>query len=120
MTSEAKDVTAYLEAIPEERIEALTKIREICRSHLVDYFESMEYGMPSYSKNGTVEVGFASQKNNISFYLLKKEVLDKYRHLFAKSAMGKGCIRFSNPGKIDFEMIEKMVKEHYLSEASIC
>lgn len=42
------------------------------------YEESMVYGMP-YSRDGTVEVAFASQKNDISLYVLKQEVFDNHR-----------------------------------------
>jgi uncharacterized protein YdhG (YjbR/CyaY superfamily) len=120
MTSEAKDVETYLISIPEDRLDALKRIRKLCITNLIGYRESMEYGMPSYSKNGVVEIAFASQKNNIALYLLKKEVLDQYRHHFTKSAIGKGCIRYSNPQKIDFILIEKMISDHYKSDTPIC
>ncbi|MBK5109597.1 MAG: DUF1801 domain-containing protein [Anaerolineales bacterium] len=58
---------------------ALTKIRELCQEHLAEFEESMQYGMPSYSRDGTVEVAFASQKNNISLYILRTDVLNPYR-----------------------------------------
>ncbi len=66
MQSEAKDVTAYLEEVPEKRREGLTELRRLCREILSDYEEGMFYGMPSYKKNGTVDVAFASQKQYIS------------------------------------------------------
>jgi hypothetical protein len=81
----------------------------------------MEYGMPSYKKaGGEVEVAFASQKNYISFYILKEDVLNKYRHLLSGLNLGKGCIRYSKPEKIDFEVVGLLLEENYCSEAEIC
>src|SRR5829696_6380888 len=101
MQSTANTVDEYLETVPPERHTALRKLRQLCRTTLPGYEEGMEYGMPSYSKNGTVEIGFNSQKNYISFYVLKKEVLDRYRDQLKD--VGKGCIRYRRPDQIDFE-----------------
>ena len=46
MQSKAKDVAAYLKEVPEERREALIRLRKLCQDILVDYKESMEHGMP--------------------------------------------------------------------------
>ncbi len=62
MKSTAPDVTTYLQQVPAERRACLTALRQLCRETLIDYTESMDYGMPSYTKNGIVEVGFAQPK----------------------------------------------------------
>lgn len=122
MTSAANTVDEYLDEVPDERKEAIKRIRELCLSELPGYSETMEYGMPTYrlQAEGEASVAFASQKNNISLYILKKDVLDQYRHHFAKSAIGKGCIRYKNPKKIDFELIKEMLKASFQSDAEIC
>jgi uncharacterized protein YdhG (YjbR/CyaY superfamily) len=81
MQSTSKDVSSYLQQVPKERLEALKKLRELCLETLESYQEGMDYGMPSYKKNGVVEVGFASQKNYISLYILKQDVMDTNREL---------------------------------------
>ena len=78
----------------------------------------MQYGMPSYSKDGTIEVGFNSQKNYISFYVLKKDVVDKYRDQLRD--VGKSCIRYRRPDQIDFAIVEKLLEETADSPAAIC
>ena len=76
MQSKANSVDEYLQEVPEERQEALSQLREFCIKNLIGYDESMEYGMPSYKKkSGEIEVAFASQKNYISLYILKEDVL---------------------------------------------
>jgi uncharacterized protein YdhG (YjbR/CyaY superfamily) len=78
----------------------------------------MQYGMPSYSKNDVVEIGFNSQINYISFYVLKTDVVDKYRDRLQD--VGKGCIRYRNPDKIDFGIVEKLLEDTVDSSADIC
>ena len=120
MTSSAADVDSYLKEVPTERLSALTTIRTLIREICAGYEESMQYGMPSYSKDGVIEVAFNSQSQAISLYLLKAGVVDKYRHLFPKSAMGKGCIRYRNPDKINFELMRSMLEDHVASEENPC
>ena len=120
MQSDAKTVSEYLDEVPEERIIAVTQIRKLCQEHLTDFEESMRYGMPSYSRDGTVEVAFASQKNNISLYILRTDVLNQYRDQFPTSAIGKGCIRYRNPSKIDFDMVKEMLVKTNESTGEVC
>lgn len=121
MQSKATTVDAYLLEVPEARKEALRQLRKLCQENLVDYDESMEYGMPSYKKKGgEIEVAFASQKNYISFYILKEAVLNKYREELSHLNLGKGCIRYKKPEQIDFEMVEKLLAESFQSDSEIC
>ena len=46
----------------------------------------MQYGGPCYSRNGEVEVGFASQKNFIGLYILRLDVLNAHRDLLTAKA----------------------------------
>lgn len=120
MQSDSPDVDSYLKEVPEARKSALERIRAICLETLEGYEESMRYGMPSYEKDGVVEVAFASQKAYIALYVLKKEVLDRFRPALAKANLGKGCIRFSNPSKIDFDVVRQLLAASAASDAPVC
>jgi uncharacterized protein YdhG (YjbR/CyaY superfamily) len=122
MQSTAKTVTDYLNETPAERRPALAKLRDLCRALLTGFDESMSYGGPCYSRNGEIEVGFASQKNFIGLYILRKDVLDTYRDsLNAKGvSVGKGAIRYSRPEKIDFQVVEMLLKATQESSGVIC
>ena len=121
MQSKAESVDQYLKEAPQERRESLNQLRKLCLENLVGYQESMQYGMPSYSKEGgEVEVAFASQKNYISLYILKQEVLEQHRQDLAHLNLGKGCIRYRKPGQIDFEIVEQLLKDSYQSNSEIC
>jgi uncharacterized protein YdhG (YjbR/CyaY superfamily) len=121
MQSKAEDVNSYLEEVPEERREAIKKLRDLCLGVLDGYEESMVHGMPSYRVPGEeVEVAFASQKNYISFYILKEEVINKFHPQLEGLNLGKGCIRYSRPEKIDFEVVKQLLLESFKSNSAIC
>ncbi|MGE5642081.1 MAG: DUF1801 domain-containing protein [Byssovorax cruenta] len=122
MQSSAKTVPAYLKEVPAERKAALKQLRELCRATLTGFKESMDYGGPCYSRNGVVEVGFASQKHFIALYILRTDVMRSHRYLLniPGVTLGKGCIRYSRPEKIDFSVVERMLKATAESEGEVC
>ena len=122
MQSTAKTVTDYLDEVPAERKAALTRLRDLCCALLTDFEESMRYGGPCYARNGEVEVGFASQKNFIGLYILRTDVMDAHRDLLKGKgvSLGKGCIRYSKPEKINFKVVEMMLKATQESTGGIC
>jgi uncharacterized protein YdhG (YjbR/CyaY superfamily) len=99
MQSTATNVTTYLQQVPDAPRASLERPRSLCLQTLTGYEDGMDHGMPSYKKNGTVEVAFASQKNYISLYVLKQAVVNAHRAALAGASIGKGCIRFSKPEK---------------------
>ena len=122
MQSSAKTVPAYLKEVPEQRKAVLKQLRALCRAALTGFKESMEYGGPCYSRNGVVEVGFASQKHFIGLYILRTDVMRSHRYLLniPSVTLGKGCIRYSNTEKIDFNVVEKMLRATVESTGEVC
>lgn len=122
MQSAAKTVNAYIKEAPAARQEALTRLRELCRTILTDFKESMAYGMPGYSRNGVLEVGFASQKNFISLYILRTDVMLAHRYMLNVPGIsfGKGCIRYSKPENIDYKVVEKLLRATQGSTGEVC
>src|SRR5437667_2354930 len=66
MISEAKTVAEYLETVPDNRKEALTKLRNLCLEILTGCEETMAYQLPAYKKDGDIVAGFASQTSSIT------------------------------------------------------
>jgi len=122
MQSSAKTVTAYLNEVPAERKAALKKLRKLCRANLTGFKETMEYGGPCYSRNGEVEVGFMSQKHFIGLYILRTDVMNSHKHLLKVKGVthGKGCIRYSKPERIDFNVVESMLRATAESRGVVC
>jgi len=118
--SNAPDVATYLEEVPADRRECLNAIRNVCREVLDGYDEGMDYGMPSYRRDGEVEVAFASQKNYISLYILKQDVLEAHRDRMTGLNVGKGCIRYSSPKKVDLTLVRSLLECTAASRSDIC
>jgi uncharacterized protein YdhG (YjbR/CyaY superfamily) len=120
MHSDVKDVVAYLQEIPENRREALLRLRTLCRELLPDRDELIEYGMPCYKRGDSLEVAFASQKQYIALYVMKKEALDRHRSALGASSIGKGCIRFRKAEQMRFDVIEDLLRDVAASEEAVC
>lgn len=120
MQSKARDVATYIEETPPDRQQALRKLWRLCRRVLKGFEEGMAYGGPGYSRKGAVEVGFASQKHYISLYILRQDALDPQRPFLTGLSVGKGCIRYPRPERIDFAVVEKMLAATRDSTGNIC
>ena len=121
VTSKAATVDEYLAEASEERRPALETLRRLCIEELAGYEESMEYGMPSYARNGAaVEVGFASQKGYISLYILRESVVKANAHLLDGLSVGKGCIRFRRPEQIEPSVVRKLLAGSAADTGPIC
>lgn len=118
--SQAEDVDGYLAEVPEERKEALTRLRDLCRSELRGFTEAMAYGMPAYERDGIGEIAFASQKRYISFYLLRTDVREAFADRLAGHDMGKGCLRFRRPEKIDFALLRDLLRATAAGRGTAC
>lgn len=135
MTSTAKTVDEYIASLPEDRKEAVEKLRKVVNKNIPKGFsEGMGYGMMGWSvphtkypagyhcdpKQPLPFVGMASQKNNISFYHMgiysMPELHDWFvneypKHSKTKLDMGKSCIRFKKPEQIPYELIGELMKK---------
>jgi uncharacterized protein YdhG (YjbR/CyaY superfamily) len=82
----------------------------------------MRYGNRSFSRNGAVEVGFAGQKNFIGLYVLRTDVMEAHTHLLEGKGIsfGKGAIRYSKPERIDFIVVERMLRGTLKSTGPTC
>ncbi len=129
MRSEEKTVEAYLESLPEERKEAMNRLRATIKDHLPKGFsEEMNYGMIGYVVPHDLYpegyhcdpelplpfINIASQKNHISFSHMgiyaDKELLDWFtktypKYVKTKLDMGKSCIRFKKIDTIPYELL---------------
>ena len=77
-------------------------------------------GCPIIKKHGMVEVAFASQKRYIALYIAKQTVVDAYRGELTGLSVGKGCIRYPKPEKVDFTVITKLLKATRDSPEQAC
>lgn len=135
MQSDAATVEAYIEALPQDRKEAIVRLRQTILDHLPGGFkETMGYGMiayvvphdrypAGYHCNPATPLPFinlASQKNFIALYHMgvyaDPDLLNWFTgayplHCTMKPDMGKSCIRFKKMEGIPFELIGQLVSK---------
>jgi len=140
MDHDIKSVKEYLERLPEERRETIERLREIILSNLPEGFEeTISYGMISYVVPHSIYpkgyhvnpeeplpfISLASQKNHIAVYHsgvymipeLEEWFRDEYaRRVDTKLDMGKSCIRFRNPKKIPYDLLEELMNKVSVEE----
>jgi len=119
MTSKATDVASYIEEVPAERRAAIEKLRSLCRKNLAGYEECMDYGMPGYKRNGSLELSFASQKQYIALYV-KPTLANEFRGALGAASIVKSCIRFAKPELIDFSVIAELLRRTAETPACSC
>ena len=120
MQSKAATVSDYLDEVPAERRAALDRLRASCLAALPGATESMAYGMPSYARDGKIEIAFASQKQYIALYVLKLSVVVANKAALKGLSVGKACIRFPSPARMDFALIEKLLADSRDSPETPC
>ena len=120
MKSDALSVIAYIGEQPAEWQPTLKKLRAACRRELRGYTESMAHGMPSYARDGQIEVAFGKQAHYLSLYILKQPVFDAHRAELAGLSLGKGCIRYRRPEQFHWEVVSSLLAETRRSTGAVC
>jgi uncharacterized protein YdhG (YjbR/CyaY superfamily) len=113
MKSKSSNVAEYLEELPDDRRQALTKLRALIRKQAPDAAESMQYGMPSYMMMGEMLCALASQKAHLALYVCDSEVVEAHRAGLGKLNCGKGCIRFKKLADLPLDTVSTILKEAY-------
>jgi len=116
----AAGVPAYLAQVPPERQAIMTGLREACVELLQGFEESMAYGMPSYAREGQVEVAFASRKQYVSLHILRTDVLEPHRVDLPGLDVGKGCIRYRKPEQVDMDVVRSMLSATARAPGPVC
>ncbi|MDX2301729.1 MAG: DUF1801 domain-containing protein [Microscillaceae bacterium] len=122
----------YIDLLPEDRKEAMNRLRQVILQNLPEGFvEQILYKMPAYvvphetypagyhcnPKDPLPFINIASQKSHIALYhmgIYADETLLKWfgeeypKHSKTKLDMGKSCIRFKNPKNIPFDLIGEL------------
>ena len=132
MQSKAISLKQYLEELPEDRKEPVSKLRQQILDNLPKGIEeTMNYGMLGYvvphsvypdgyhcdPKSPLPFMSLASQKNFVAVYSMvlysRKDLMDWFTSEYAKCCkykldMGKSCIRFKRMNDIPFDLIGEL------------
>ena len=125
VSSAAKTVEEYLKSLPPGRREAIAVVRDFVRKRLPAGFEEgMQYGMIgwaiplsrypiTYNGQPLGIAALASQKGNMTLYLMgvyavpgwREEFEKAYRAAGKKLDMGKSCLHFKSVDDLALEVI---------------
>ena len=132
MQSKATSPKQYLEELPEDRKEPVSKLRQQILDNLPKGIEEvMNYGMLGYvvphsvysdgyhcnPKDPLPFINLASQKNFVAVYSMvlysRKDLMDWFTSEYTKRCkykldMGKSCIRFKKMEDIPFDLIGEL------------
>lgn len=110
MTLVLSMVDDYLNAVDEKRLPYLLQIREMLTKPELGLTETMQYKLPTYSKNGEVYFAFANQKNYMAFYVCHYDLLNKFKEKLSKFNCGKSCIRFKQLAEEDLSLFKEIIE----------
>lgn len=129
VSSDAKTPEEYLAALPEDRREMVSAIRDAINASLGEGFvEGMSYGMISwwvplerfgdtYNGEPLGLVGLASQKQYVALYLnsvyadagTEAWFRERYAQSGRKLNMGKSCVRFRRMDEVPLDIIGETI-----------
>ena len=127
--TDAKSISEYLAAMPEERRAAIEKVRKTILKNLpTGYEEALEWGMityqvpldvypDTYNKKPLMYAALANQKNHMAVYLtsiymdedLNQDFEKKYKETGKRYDVGKSCVRFRKLDDLPLELIGESI-----------
>ena len=130
MRSSADTPEAYLAELPEDRRQALSRLRALILENLPrGYVEAMNWGMIAYevplsaapkTYNGQplMLAALASQKKHMAIYLcglncipeIKDRFEQRYREKDLKLDMGAACLRFRTLAELDLDAVAEIIR----------
>ena len=136
MKSDATTVAEYLAELPEDRRQAISKVRATIRKALPKgYEETMQYGMISYvvpwkwlpkTYNGQplALASLGNQKNYMALYLnnvyadpaMYEWFTETFRETGRNLDMGKSCVRFRKLDDLPLDVIAEAVSRSPVAE----
>lgn len=129
----------YVENIDDKWKDSFLKTWNTVEEHLPDGFiVDVQHGMPGFSvpKSTYPEgyhvdqtplpfIGIAAQKRHLAVYhmgIYRDEELYEWfvneypKHMNTKLNMGKSCIRFTNPKKVPYELLDELAEKTTVEE----
>jgi hypothetical protein len=122
-------VSGYLDQLPADRLDTISRVRRVILDHLPDGYEEMigwgaiTYAIPlrmypdTYNGQPLCIAAIASQKTHCSLYLMAAygdaKLLEWLQDQFTKSGkklnMGKSCVRFKTSDDLPLDVIGEFV-----------
>lgn len=105
----ARDVDAYLAALPEAQRTALEKLRAAIKAAAPKAEETISYQIPVYKQNGPL-VFFAAFKNHCSLFAVSKSIIETFSSELASFRTSSTTLHFTPEHPLPAALVRKIVK----------
>jgi uncharacterized protein YdhG (YjbR/CyaY superfamily) len=105
----AKDVNAYLAALPPAQRKVLKRLRATIKSAAPKAVEKISYRMPLYFYLGYL-VGFAAFKNHCSFFVMSYKTMGMFKKELKPYLSAKATLHFTPEKPLPVSLVKKIVK----------
>jgi uncharacterized protein YdhG (YjbR/CyaY superfamily) len=105
----AKDVDAYLAAVPKDKRAALAKLRKDIKAAAPRATEVIRYGLPTFKLDGKSLVHFGAASGRCSLYGMSR-ILGAHAAALRGYEVSKGTIRFPADRPLPAALVSKLVK----------
>jgi uncharacterized protein YdhG (YjbR/CyaY superfamily) len=104
----AKDINAYLEAVPPDTRGILQNLRKAIKAAAPKAEEVISYQIPGYKYYGPL-VFFAAFKNYCSFYVVNKSIIKTFGRELKPCDTSGTTIHFSGENPLPASLVKKIV-----------
>jgi uncharacterized protein YdhG (YjbR/CyaY superfamily) len=112
-------VDAYLAALPDDRREAMTVLRETITAAAPDATETIAYAMPALrSHGGQFLVSYDAYKRHYSLFPASERVVEALGEELTPFLSGSGTIRFPADQPIPVSIVRRIVEVRYAENAA--
>jgi uncharacterized protein YdhG (YjbR/CyaY superfamily) len=106
----AKDVEAFLAAVPPDKRAALEKLRKTIGAAAPKAIELLNYGVPMFRLDGKNLVSYGAAAKHCTFYVQSPAVMRAFAAELKGYKQGKGSIQFSADKPLPAALVTKLVK----------
>lgn len=105
----AKDVDEYLINVPEDDRETLEDLRKTIKEAAPMAEEIISYRIPTYKFHGPL-VHFVARKNYLSFIVVDKSLIERFKDELEGYKTSGTTIHFSSENPLPEELVKKIVE----------
>lgn len=109
MREKAKDVDAYLAALPKDARDALETLRKTIKSASPEAEEVISYQIPMFKQQGPL-VSFAAFKDHLSFFVQSPSVMEAHEKELKGYSTAKGTVHFTIDKPLPAALVKKLVR----------
>ena len=118
MNIPAKDIDAYLAALPPDVRATLERLRQTIRAAAPEAEESLSYQLPTFKYRGRPLLYFGAYKNHCSLYAAGKELLKTLSVELKAFEISGSTIHFTPEHPLPVALVRKIVKARLKENAA--